>query len=269
MFNGLIGNEDGDADDVGEVRLDTTSVVTVTFDTSIFAGGFDLTGINTYFGWNPFGGGRSNQGYEILVTYVDGTTESLAGPEHWEPNEEPSSYWTTVSFLPGDDEFLARGVKSVTFDITNQGNVGAALVAREFDILGVPTNSALEEWRFANFESYENSGVSADDFDADSDGIPNIVEYATGLNPNDASESSVLVIEQSETDSGNLEVTFNTIADADISYELLGSDTLEADDWDSVHTTTGQGNETLVVPEALWSSFTTADRYFFRLQVNY
>ena len=269
LFNGLIGNEDDDADDEGEVRLNSTSTVTVTFDTSVFAGGFDLTGISTYFGWDPSGGGRSNQGYEILVTYVDGTTESLAGPEHWEPNEEPSSFWTTVSFLPGETEFLARGVKAVTFDITNQGNVGATLVAREFDIFGVPTNSALEEWRFANFGSHQNSGVSADDFDADFDGLSNLIEYATGLNPNDASESSVLTIRNSETGLGEQEVTFNTIADADLSYQLLGSDTLEGDDWDSVFTTTGEGNETLIIPEALWSSFTTGEKYFFRLQVSY
>ena len=133
------------------------------FETSENAGGFHLTGITTCFGWKPAGGGWLNQGYEILVTYVDGTVESIAGLQHWEPNEDPSAFWATVSFVPSEQELLASGFKSVTFDITDNGNAGATLVARESEIFGTQTNSALDEWRFANFGTYDNSGIAADD----------------------------------------------------------------------------------------------------------
>ncbi|MDB4673240.1 carbohydrate-binding protein [Verrucomicrobiales bacterium] len=265
LFNGLVGNGDGDADDIGEVRLNDTSTVTVTFDTSENAGGFDVTGITTCFGWNPAGGGRSNQGYEILVTYVDGTVESIAGPQHWEPNEDPSAFWTTVSFVPSEQGFLASGVKSVTFDITDNGNAGATLVAREFDIFGTPTNSALDEWRFANFGTYENSGIAADDYDADSDGLANLVEYATGLNPNDGSELTAFEMRDSLERPGEMEIAFDTIDDPSISYQLQGSNTLEPDDWDTVISTTGLGDDTVVVPKAAWPAL---DSYFFRLLIS-
>jgi hypothetical protein len=265
LFNGIVGNDDGDADDIGEVRLNPTSTVTITFDTSVYAGGFDLTGITTCFGWNTTGGGRSNQGYEILVSFVDGTSESLAGPEHWEPNEDPAEFWTTVSFTPMDSEYLARGVKSVSFDITNGGNAGPTLVAREFDIFGTPTFTALEEWRFVNFGTYGNFGNAGDDYDADFDGVSNLLEYATGLNPNDASDSRILELKHSLSSPGELEISFDTIDDSSLRYTLQESDTLLPDDWDPIWSGTGSGDETIVIPQSAWPDLNAC---FFRLEVS-
>jgi len=159
LFNGAIGNEDGDTDDSGEVRLDSANTITVNFDTSFHTNGFDLTNITTCFGWNTAAGGRANQGYEILLTYVDGTTESLTGAQHWEPNN-PASYWTTVSFVPGDFDLIASGVKAVTFNITNNANPGGFIVAREFDIFGQPT---LGEGLVAHWTMDESSGSNVAD----------------------------------------------------------------------------------------------------------
>ncbi|MDF7799087.1 hypothetical protein P4C99_06405 [Pontiellaceae bacterium B1224] len=138
LFNGSVGT---DADNTGEtsnVRMMSDNSITVTFDTSVNRRGYDLTGIRTCFGWNPASGGRSNQGYEIILTFMDGSAATLAGPEHWEPNN-PASYWTTVSFTNAPGRVLGSGVKAVTFDITHNANANGVVIGREFDIFGTPT----------------------------------------------------------------------------------------------------------------------------------
>lgn len=42
---------------------------------------------------------------------------------------------------------------------------------------------ALENWRFTYWSQYLGTGIAANDFDTDGDGIPNIVEYIMSLNP--------------------------------------------------------------------------------------
>ena len=126
--------------------------------------------------------------------------------------------------------------------------------------------TALEDWRLLNFGTSENAGVAADDFDADFDGVSNLLEYATGLNPNDPTDHCVLEIASSPTNPEELEVRFNRITDSALSYELQGSDTLLPNDWDSVFTTTGLADDTVTIPESEWGD---EARYFFQLQVSY
>jgi hypothetical protein len=45
------------------------------------------------------------------------------------------------------------------------------------------TISPLQLWRFTHFETYENTGVAADNADPDNDGLENLVEYAFELDP--------------------------------------------------------------------------------------
>ena len=285
LFNGNIGNTDGDTRDSGEVTASSENSFTVTFDTSVNTLGYDLTGIHSYFGWNPAGGGRSNQGYSIILTYVDGSSATFAQATHWEPNS-PADYWTSVSFtdevggvLQNDNivsngetsagtGVRASGVKAVTFDISNDANSNGIVVAREFDIFGTPTSqfSVLDEWRFANFGTYENSGKAADNFDADSDGLSNLLEYATGLNPNDSGDSQVIRFGESATNPGEPEVSFNRIADPALTYTLQGSATLREDDWDTLTSTVGSSEGSIAVPQSSWPD---TDNYFFRLNVTY
>ena len=65
---------------------------------------------------------------------------------------------------------------------------------------------------------------------------------------------------------GETELVFNTINDASISYDLLGSTTLLANDWDPLVSTKGLGNDTVIVLESAWPDL---DAYFFRLQISY
>lgn len=126
--------------------------------------------------------------------------------------------------------------------------------------------SNLENWRYTNFGTYVNAGAAADNFDTDFDGVVNLLEYATGLNPNDPSEFSVIKIQESLANPGQLEVTFDRIEDPSLTYTLQGSETLLPDDWDPIWTETGTAAETITRPQSEWPN---QDNYFLRLQVNY
>ncbi len=159
LFNGAIGNTDTDTTDSGEVTLTSTNSITVNFDISVNTLGYDITGIETIMGWNPNAGGRSNQGYSVVLGFVGGGSATLFSATHWEPNS-PSSYWTKVSFansgggtlfndtisLNGGSAstgtgILATGVQSITFNISQDAAAtsGGVVVAREFDVFGVAT----------------------------------------------------------------------------------------------------------------------------------
>lgn len=138
LFNGLIGNDDGDTGDAGETTYDSGNTITVNLDVSVNTLGYDITEISTIAGWKTSNGGRSNQGYEILLTFVDDTQAVLAGPELWAPNS-PASYWTKVTLVETNGLAMATGVKAVTFNISHDATQGGVIVGREFDILGVPS----------------------------------------------------------------------------------------------------------------------------------
>lgn len=46
-----------------------------------------------------------------------------------------------------------------------------------------PAPTALQSWRQTYFGTTANTGSAADTFDADADGLPNLIEYALGKNP--------------------------------------------------------------------------------------
>jgi hypothetical protein len=52
--------------------------------------------------------------------------------------------------------------------------------------------SALENWRMTWFGQYEGTGIAANDYDDDGDGLPNLVEYVASRNPRVASGLSEL-----------------------------------------------------------------------------
>ena len=157
LFDGRLDVHSNHKEDKGGVKIMPRNSVTVVFDVSTHPAGYDITGIETVAGWKSFAKGRSNQGYAILLTFVDGRTATLVDTRHWEPNTPPT-YWTTVSFsnpeggpLFSDTVQLnqeaatrgtsvrASGVKSITFKNFSPGNAGHFAVYREFDIRGVPS----------------------------------------------------------------------------------------------------------------------------------
>jgi len=155
MFNGTIddaANADTNATDW--VRFNDTNTVTLVLDTSINTLGYDITGIDTFAGWNEAGGGRSDHGYSIELGFVGGGTATLINAQNWAPNPA-GEFWSVVSITNdgggtlftdtvnnngagavADAGTLATGVESITWTITNAANPS---IAAEFDVYGFAT----------------------------------------------------------------------------------------------------------------------------------
>lgn len=143
----------GDASNNGQFTLvggNATHAFTYNLDLSENVLGYDITAIQSYAGWNPAAKGRSNQGYTMTVTYVDGTTEVLARGTHYANGLEwnGSSWddvgeqyvWTEVIWSNTNTTgVIARGVKSITFSDFDSAGAGGVVAYREFDILGAPS----------------------------------------------------------------------------------------------------------------------------------
>jgi autotransporter-associated beta strand protein len=98
-------------------------------------------------------------------------------------------------------------------------------------ISDAPALTALETWRLTNFGSSANSGNAADAADPDFDGLPNLIEYATGTNPT-ATGTSVITPGRN----GNfLTLTYTRIADTSLTYTVEGTSDLAT--WTTVTTT--------------------------------
>jgi len=144
LNDGLTGTPT--ATDGTNAALDAPDTVVFTFDTTVNTLGYDITEIFTTAGWNTGGGGRANQGYQVDLTYVDGTTATLIAGAHHQPNV-PTQFWTTVQFTDSSNSVLtsvdgsvaATGVASISFDITNNAVPGGIVIFREFDIFGTAT----------------------------------------------------------------------------------------------------------------------------------
>lgn len=94
----------------------------------------------------------------------------------------------------------------------------------------------IQSWRNGYFSSTEPLGEAADDADPDGDGIPNLIEYATGTDPTVASPAPINLGRNAE---GFLTLAFTSIADPALTYRVLGSDTLAPDSWAPVFSETG------------------------------
>ena len=76
-----------------------------------------------------------------------------------------------------------------------------------------------------------------------------------------------MMIRHSLTNVGELEVTFNRIADSNLTYTLSSSDDLTPGSWSSIWTGTGTSAGTVTVPESAWPN--SESQHFFRLEVSY
>jgi hypothetical protein len=100
--------------------------------------------------------------------------------------------------------------------------------------------SALESWRQAQFGSPADSGDGANLNDFDRDGIPNLVEYAFGLDPRKDSSGQ---LPQARLVAGEWVLSFTQPAGmSDIVYGAEWSPTLQAGTWQAVPDT-GSGND--------------------------
>ncbi|MDF7798608.1 PKD domain-containing protein [Pontiellaceae bacterium B1224] len=145
LFDGLImGTIITNNDETAFVMWDSGASVTVDFDVSVNTLGYDITNIVSIAGWTTGSKGRSNQGYEVEVTYVDDSKAILAEATNWAPNN-PTFYWTRVSIFEASHNVMATGVKSVTFNFSEDANPGGRVMGREIDIHGYPTKATVPD----------------------------------------------------------------------------------------------------------------------------
>lgn len=144
LGGGFGSGDNGDGDFANFVY--PNNYVTYTFDVASHPTGYDISQIASYAGWNPGSGGRSNQGYQVDLTFVNGSTATLLAKTTLQAND-PAAYWTQVILTNSEGGTLsqngvvATGVKAVTFrnfDAANATGGGpyAQVMYREFDIVG-------------------------------------------------------------------------------------------------------------------------------------
>jgi hypothetical protein len=76
------------------------------------------------------------------------------------------------------------------FPISSTGEVGPLPLATSNEggslpsvLVEVTAPTPLQQWRMANFSTYDGTGNAANAADPDKDGVPNLVEYVMGRNP--------------------------------------------------------------------------------------
>lgn len=143
---------------------------------------------------------------------------------------------------------------NVTFRIVNWGGNNAAgtwyifdvaiSTAVDFAVQGTvsPILTPIQSWRSQWFGTTANSGAAADTAIASSDGMPNLLKYALGLNPLVAASSPVV----GDISTGYLRLTLPKNPNAtDISYFVEVTGSLPGD-WSASDTTVDQNTSTLL-----------------------
>ncbi|MGJ8641241.1 MAG: carbohydrate-binding protein [Opitutaceae bacterium] len=192
------------------------------------------------------------------LTYTAGPNGSITGisPQTIDHNFDG----TSVTAVPAENYSFEDWSDGSTdnprtdIDVTSDITVTANFAINQTEV---------ENWRFTNFGTTDNTGVSADDYDADFDGISNLIEYATGTDPNTASVSPFTI--RASAGSG-LEVSFDRIANASLNYLVEGTDDPSAIDWAPIWSGTGTSSGEVIIPDSAWSSET---KYFLRLKISY
>jgi N-acyl-D-amino-acid deacylase len=165
----------------------------------------------------------------------------------WQVRNTEDNWWHDGS-LPGTRTEMVRagnGFSWVLLFNTRVAEDGA--FSRDMDSLGWqaqrvvskwPTNNlfdavlSYDSWKPRHFTKAElaNTGVSGDDADPDGDGIPNLVEYASGLNPKKADVGLRPVTPTLHETAGEIYVTVSVrrlLLANEVSYNLEISDDLD------------------------------------------
>lgn len=193
---------------------------------------------------------------------TDSDSDSLSNFDVSILDENDQVVWTNhqTSF---PDPMVALTPDAVGHAVTIQLRGSGILSLAEVEIMGNQI-SLIKDWRFSHFGSRDNNGLAADDYDADLDGIKNLLEYATGTDPN-TPQGPVIQVRR-PANGEKMEVHFNRIEDPSLNYSLEGTESLTTPNWVSLWTGTGEEVGTIVIPESMWPGISTS--YFLRLQVS-
>lgn len=170
---------------------------------------------------------------------------------------------------PANDQDSVAFRKGVA--ATREGGfvVTGATRAANSDILTLcygPTTTALETWRKQNFGTTLGSGDAADNADPDCDGLPNLIEWACGLNP----WTAAAALNTPSPDGADFTFVYSRSKDALIAgaaFTVEWSDTLAGDDWhtEGVREVVLSGEDGPV--ESVRAAFPGAAKRFARLRV--
>ncbi len=172
---------------------------------------------------------------------------SFAG---WTDPDAPLTYQVLV-----DNVAVAAASTSASINFTGPAATGShTLKGIITDALGLSAEvtqsftviTAQQSWRQTYFGTTSNSGNAADTFDFDLDGLPNLIEFAFGLNPTLASS---MQLPQAQRSGGNFTVTFTQPASVSgITYGAEWSTSLAPGSWTTI-TDSGSGStHTFSVP---------------------
>ncbi|MBS0658888.1 MAG: choice-of-anchor D domain-containing protein [Verrucomicrobia bacterium] len=149
-----------------------------------------------------------------------------------------------------------QGTRSANLQLaSNDGDENPFVIA-----LRATGLSALEHWRLTNFGSADNAGLGADYADYDQDGVPNLVEYALGLDP---TRDSSAALPQAQLVGSDVVLAFTAPAgQTGVTYRAEWSDTLQAGSWTLVPDTGTPPQHVFSVPVG------TSAKVFLRLRIS-
>ncbi len=147
------------------------------------------------------------------------------------------------------DSVAYRGVVSTQWDNDNRvwirafsalSEEGVALWGSRVSYENDPPLSELALWRLRYFGQSQDTGIAADDYDANGSGLPNLVEYALGRDPV-ALNPGAPVHQSLEISDDRLTITFNRISYPDLTYTVEAAAQLDGD-WKPIWSSTGSDN---------------------------
>lgn len=151
-------------------------------------------------------------------TYTVKRATVAGGPYTNVVSNQAGTSYSDTGLTNGTNYFYVVQAKNTASGLTgpSSNEVSATPVA-------APTHTALQDWRFAAFGVYDDTGavLAGDNEDFDGDGLVNLLEYALGTNPTVANASPVTV---SRT-GNNLVLTYprRSPVDTALAYSVLGS----------------------------------------------
>ncbi len=166
-----------------------------------------------------------------------------------------------------DDSALFRGALPTT-EIARLAKQSVATFSGLSTSATVPLTvlTRLENWRLTHFGTLANAGSAADSFDANRDGETNLLEFATGQNPNTTSLTATGLVKTGAT----LQITYSRSIAAmldGVRFAIEWSDTLTASSWSKVGVTEQIFSDNGTVQVVKASVAAGANRRFIHLKV--
>ena len=187
-----------------------------------------------------------------------------AATYQWYKGVDPIPGATAATYTVGSASSTDTGVYSVTVTNTS-GSVPSATATVTVN----STATGLESWRETHFGSAANTGDAADAADPDEDGLSNLLEYATGRDPNAIDSAAVTAIAKSG-DELRLTLTYTRVADPELVYTVQGTDDLSGTPvWSEVSSSTGGANVAGPITVTDTRLISASPRRFLRLHVGY